>query len=47
MPEVLRSTSFIVSRFRSSISRSVTTVIDCGMLRSSWLPLPMPVVVVW
>jgi hypothetical protein len=30
---------------RSSISFSVTTVMDCGMSRSSWLPLPMVVVV--
>jgi hypothetical protein len=43
---VLRSASFTVSRLRSSISFSVTTVIDCGMSRSSWLPLPIVVVVV-
>ena len=44
-PAVLRSTSFRLSRLRSSISFSVTTVMDCGMLRNSWLPLPMVVVV--
>ena len=30
-----------VSRLRSSISFSVTTVTDWGISRSSWLPLPM------
>ena len=45
-PAVLCSTSFRVSRLRSSISFSVTTVTDWGMSRSSCLPLPMLVVVV-
>ena len=45
MPAVLRRTSFIVSRLRSSISFSVITVMDCGMSRSCWLPLPIVVVV--
>ena len=43
MPEVFFSTSFMVSRLRSSISFSVTTVTDCGTSRSSCLPLPMRV----
>ena len=43
MPAVLRSASFRLSRFRSSISFSVTTVIDCGMSRRSCEPLPMRV----
>ena len=45
-PAVLCSTSFSVSRLRSSINFSVTTVTDWGMSRSACLPLPMLVVVV-
>jgi hypothetical protein len=41
MPAVSFSVSFMVSRLRSSISFSVTTVTDCGMSRSSCLPLPI------
>ena len=41
IPPVLRSTSFTVSRLRSLMTFSVTTVTDWGMSRSSWLPLPM------
>ena len=44
MPAVLCKASFRVSRLRSSISRSVTTVTDCGMSRSSCVPLPIWVV---
>jgi hypothetical protein len=45
MPAVFFSASFSVSRLRSSISFSVTTVSDCGMSRSSCWPLPMREVV--
>ena len=47
MPAVFFSASFSVSRLRSSISFSVTTVIDCGTSRSSCTPLPMRVSVAW
>ena len=43
MPAVFLSASLTVSRLRSSISFSVTTVTDCGMSRSCCLPLPMVV----
>ena len=44
MPAVFLSTSFMVSRLRSSISFSVTTVTDCATSRSSCVPLPIVVV---
>jgi hypothetical protein len=47
MPAVWCSTSLTVSRWRSVMSFSVTTVIDCGMSRRACLPLPMVVVVAW
>ena len=41
MPPVFFSASFMVSRLRSSINFSVTTVMDWGMSRSCCVPLPM------
>ncbi|EWS64816.1 hypothetical protein Y695_01935 [Hydrogenophaga sp. T4] len=43
MPAVFFRASLTVSRLRSSIRRSVTTVTDCGMSRSCCRPLPMRV----
>ena len=47
MPVTLCSAAFKVSRLRSSISFSVTTVTDCGTSRSACWPLPAVVVVAW
>src|SRR6218665_2845580 len=43
MPAVFFSASLTVSRLRSSIRRSVTTVTDCGISRNCCPPLPMRV----
>ncbi len=43
MPAVFFNASLTVSRLRSSMSFSVTTVTDWGMSRNCWRPLPMPV----
>lgn len=45
MPPIRCSAWFSVSTWRSSISRSVTTVTDCGMSRCSCRPRPTLVVV--